>query len=327
MKLIIQIPCYNEAEVLPGTLSQLPRQIPGIERVEVLVIDDGSSDNTAQAARNAGADHVITLPHHSGLAAAFAAGLDACLKLGADIILNTDADNQYPADAIPALVAPILSGEAELVIGDRQVAKQKAFSPLKRRLQVLGSRVVSTASGMKIPDATSGFRAMTRETALRMLVLSNFSYTLETLIQAGSQKRKVKFIPIQTNPPVRPSRLMHSIWHFLTHSMVTILRSYTMYRPLRVFFFVGGLFFFTGLVLVTRFIVFFLQGEGGGHVQSLIIAAVLLIVGFQTWLIGLVADLVSFNRKIMEETLYRVKKLEIEKTSSDQKESKVNTKK
>lgn len=317
MKLIIQVPCYNETEVLPGTLQQLPRHIPGVNTVEVLVIDDGSTDGTAAAALAAGADHVVTLEHHSGLATAFAAGLDACLKLGADIILNTDADNQYPAEAIPALVAPILAGEAELVIGDRQVAKQKVFSPFKRRMQVLGSRVMSFASGIRIPDATSGFRAMTRDTALHTLVLSSYSYTLETLIQAGSQRRRVKFIPIETNPPQRPSRLMRSVWDFIAHSSVTILRAYTMYRPLRVFFYAGSVFFVLGMALVIRFLVFYFQGQGGGHVQSLVLAAVLLIIGFQTWLIGLVADLVSFNRKIMEETLTRLKRMESEKTREE----------
>lgn len=317
MKLIIQVPCYNETEVLPGTLQQLPRHIPGVNTVEVLVIDDGSTDGTAAAALAAGADHVVTLEHHSGLATAFAAGLDACLKLGADIILNTDADNQYPAEAIPALVAPILAGEAELVIGDRQVAKQKVFSPFKRRMQVLGSRVMSFASGIRIPDATSGFRAMTRDTALHTLVLSSYSYTLETLIQAGSQRRRVKFIPIETNPPQRPSRLMRSVWDFIAQSSVTILRAYTMYRPLRVFFYAGSVFFVLGMALVIRFLVFYFQGQGGGHVQSLVLAAVLLIIGFQTWLIGLVADLVSFNRKIMEETLTRLKRMESEKTREE----------
>ncbi len=308
MKLIIQIPCYNEAEHLAHTLSLLPRQLDGVDTVEVLIIDDGSSDATVEVARAAGADHILRLPHHTGLAGAFAAGLDACTRLGADLILNTDADNQYNAGDIPRLLAPLLSGEAELVIGDREVMQNKAFSPLKRRLQRLGSRVVGAASGLAVTDATSGFRAMTREVALRTIVLSRYSYTLETLIQAGNRLVKVQFVPVGTNPPRRPSRLMRGMPDYLAHSSVTILRAYTLYRPLRVFTYVGGLLILLGLALAIRYLVFYFMGNGAGHVQSVIVAAVLLIVGFQTWLIGLVADLISFNRKILEEILYRVKR-------------------
>lgn len=307
MKLIIQIPCYNEAETLPHTLGLLPRQMEGVDQVEVLVIDDGSSDGTLAAAKAAGADHVLTLPHHSGLAMAFAAGLDACLRLGADLIVNTDADNQYEAGDIPKLVAPILRGEAELVVGDRGVLTNAWFSPLKRRLQAWGSRVVSRAAGLDIPDATSGFRAMTRRMAMRTLVLSEYSYTLETLIQAGNLHARVVSVPIQTNPPHRPSRLMRGVGDYLMHSSVTIVRSYTMYRPLRVFTIIGTVLFLLGAALLIRFLVFFFQGEGSGHVQSMIVSAVLLISGFQTWLIGLVADLISKNRKIMEEILFRLR--------------------
>ncbi len=307
MKLIIQIPCYNEAETLPHTLGLLPRQIEGVDQVEVLVIDDGSSDGTLAAAKAAGADHVMTLPHHSGLAMAFAAGLDACLRLGADLIVNTDADNQYEAGDIPKLVAPILRGEAELVVGDRGVLTNAWFSPLKRRLQAWGSRVVSRAAGLDIPDATSGFRAMTRRMAMRTLVLSEYSYTLETLIQAGNLHARVVSVPIQTNPPHRPSRLMRGVGDYLMHSSVTIVRSYTMYRPLRVFTIIGTVLFLLGAALLIRFLVFFFQGEGSGHVQSMIVSAVLLISGFQTWLIGLVADLINKNRKILEEILFRIK--------------------
>lgn len=310
MKLIIQIPCYNEAEHLAHTLSLLPRQLDGVDKVEVLVIDDGSSDATVEVARAAGADHILRLPHHTGLAGAFAAGLDACTRLGADLILNTDADNQYNAGDIPRLLAPLLSGEAELVIGDRGVMQNKAFSPLKRRLQRLGSRVVGAASGLTVTDATSGFRAMTREVALRTIVLSRYSYTLETLIQAGNRLVKVQFVPVDTNPPRRPSRLMRGMGDYLAHSSVTILRAYTLYRPLRVFTYMGGLLILLGLILAIRYLVFYFMGNGAGHVQSVIVAAVLLIVGFQTWLIGLVADLISFNRKILEEILYRVKRVD-----------------
>ncbi|WP_322806522.1 glycosyltransferase family 2 protein [Thermanaerothrix sp.] len=305
MKLIIQIPCYNEAEVLPTTLRNLPRQIEGVDCVEVLVIDDGSTDNTAEVARAAGADHIVRLKRHAGLAEAFKVGLDACLRLGADIIVNTDADEQYKPEDIPTLIAPILRGEAELVIGDRGVAAQPNFSPLKRRLQTWGSHVVSQAAGIPIPDATSGFRAMTREVALRTNVLSHYSYTLETLIQAGNHRFAIASVPVRTNPPRRPSRLMRGLWDYLLNSGVTIVRAYTMYRPLRVFTTIGLGLIALGLVPLVRFLVFYFQGRGSGNVQSLILGAVLLIVGFQTILIGLVADLINFNRKLLEEILYR----------------------
>jgi glycosyltransferase involved in cell wall biosynthesis len=308
MKLIIQIPCYNEAETLAFTVQQLPREIEGIDQVEVLIIDDHSSDATLAAAHSAGVDHIVCLPHRTGLAGAFAAGLDACLRLGADLIVNTDADNQYHAGDIPRLLAPILRGEAELVIGDRGVATLQEFSPLKRWLQVFGSRVVSRAAGVTVPDSTSGFRAITREAALRTMVLSRYSYTLETIIQAGDRHLKVLSIPVKTNPATRPSRLMRGIGDYLSNSSVTILRAYTLYRPLRVFTYLGGLLLAVGLVLLGRFLYFYFIGEGSGHVQSVIVGAVFLIVGFQTWLIGLVADLISFNRKIMEEVLYRMRK-------------------
>lgn len=311
MKLIIQIPCYNEAQVLPQTIRTLPRQLPGVEAIEYLVVDDGSDDGTAAAARESQVHHIVRLPMHVGLAGAFNAGLDACLRLGADIIVNTDADNQYHAEDIARLVEPILSGRAQIVVGDRGVSSLPAFSPVKRRLQTLGSRIVARASGIEVPDATSGFRAITRDAALRTLVLSNYSYTLETLIQAGAHRIPVEYVPVRTNPQVRPSRLMHSLSQYLLNSGVTIVRAYTMYRPLRVFTSVGGVMVLAGLVVALRFLYFYLIGQGGGHVQSIILAAILLIVGFQVGLIGLVADLISFNRKIMEEVLYRVRKIEL----------------
>lgn len=311
MKLIIQIPCFNEAETIADTLRLLPRKIEGFENVEVLVIDDGSQDGSAEVARAAGADQVVSLPHHVGLAGAFAAGLNAAVCMGADVIVNTDADNQYEAQDIPLLVEPILAGRAELVVGDRGVATLETFSPLKRRLQTLGSQVVSGAAGLTIPDATSGFRAMTREVALRTMVMSDYSYTLETLIQAGNRKVKVVSVPIRTNPPKRPSRLMRGIAHYLQNSGITIVRSYAMYRPLRVFFWIGTVVSLVGFLLMARFLVLFIQRGGNtGNVQSLILAAVLLIIGFQTVLIGLVADLIAFNRKILEEILYRVRQFD-----------------
>jgi glycosyltransferase involved in cell wall biosynthesis len=311
VKLIIQIPCYNEAETLPLTLHNLPRSLLGIDVIEYLVIDNGSTDLTGEAARQAGAQHVIHLPD-KGLAGAFIAGIDACLRLGADIIVNTDADNQYNAEDIQHLVEPILAGRAQLVVGDRGVAEEENFSPLKRLLQRLGSWVIALASGMDIPDATSGFRAISREAALRTLVFSNYSYTLETLIQAGAHHTAVEYVHVRTNPPTRPSRLMHNLNHFITSQIGTILRSYTMYRPLRVFSALSALMILGGLVLGIRYVYFVLIDLGEGHVQSVILAAVLWIVGFQVFLIGLVADLISFNRRIMEEVLYRIRKSELE---------------
>lgn len=308
MKLIIQIPCFNEAQILPKTLALLPKSVPGFDQVEILVVDDGSTDNTAEAARQAGADHIVHLSRHLGLAQAFAHGLDACLRLGADVIVNTDADNQYPAKDIHKLVQPILAGEAELVIGDRGVGTIPYFPAHKRALQTLGSKVVSATAGFNIPDATSGFRALTRQVALETMVLSNYSYTLETLIQAGAKRVRVAFVPIEINPPERPSRLISSIRRYLVNSSVTIMRSFTMYRALRIFTTISLILLLAGTVIGVRFLVAFIQNRGAGMVQSLILAAVFLIVGFITFLIGLIADLVSFNRKILEEILYRVRK-------------------
>ncbi len=308
MKLIIQIPCYNEADILPKTLALLPKSIEGFDEVEILVVDDGSTDDTVDVARTNGADHIIHLPRHLGLAQAFSNGLDASLRLGADVIVNTDADNQYRSEDIQRLVQPILKGEAEIVIGDRGVAKVKHFPLHKRFLQVVGSGVVSATAGFKIPDATSGFRALTREVALQTMVLSNYSYTLETLIQAGAKRIKVAFLPIETNPPERPSRLFRSIRNYLVNSTATIVRSFTMYSALRVFTLISVTMILVGLILGGRFLYFYLQGQGSGMVQSLILTAIFLIIGFITFLIGLIADQVSFNRKILEEILYRLRR-------------------
>ncbi|QRN83020.1 glycosyltransferase family 2 protein [Chloroflexota bacterium] len=312
MKLIIQIPCYNEADTLPETLAQLPRAIRGFSSVEILIIDDGSVDDTVNVAMQNGADHVVEMDRHSGLARAYTRGLDAALGLGADVIVNTDADNQYPGSEIAKLVGPIVEGKAEMVIGDRGVGTLAYFSPTKRFLQKLGSKVVSVSAGFKIPDATSGFRAITREVALQTLVLSNYSYTLETLIQAGAKQVKVVFVPVRTNAPTRPSRLFRSVRNYVVNSTKTIIRSFAMYRALKVFTWLSLLLLVPGLALGIRFLYFYFQGMGGGHVQSLILTAVLLIIGFLTFLIGLMADLVSFNRKILEEILYRERRRDVD---------------
>lgn len=313
MKLIIQIPCFNEADTLPDTLRELPVSLPGIECIEVLVIDDGSTDGTAAVARELGVQHVVRLPYHMGLASGFRAGLEACLERGADLIVNTDADNQYFAGDIQTLIEPILAGEAQLVIGDRGVSSLQHFSPLKRMLQRAGSWVVSQAAGMQVRDATSGFRALSREMALRTLVLSQYSYTLETIIQAGAHKIPVKFVPVRTNPNTRPSRLMRSTSHYLRQSIPTILRAYAMYQPLKVFTLIGTVFIITGLIPALRFLVLrYILDQGTGNLQSLILSAVLLIVGFQIYLFGVLADLIAFNRKMLEDQTYRVKRLELE---------------
>jgi glycosyltransferase involved in cell wall biosynthesis len=310
LKLIIQIPCFNEALTLPTTLQALPKQLTGIATIEILIIDDGSLDATAQVAKECGAQHVLRLKQHAGLASGFNLGLETCLKLGADIIVNTDADNQYNAQDIQKLIEPILNQQADIVIGDRGVATIKDFSPTKRFLQRLGSWVVARSSGLHIPDATSGFRAFSRQAALRTLVLSDYSYTLETLIQAGANHMAVAYVPVRTNPTTRPSRLIRSIPQYLAFSSGTILRAYTMYRPLRVFSILGSLLILGGVLLGLRFLYFFILGQGSGHIQSIILAAILSIIGFQVFLIGLLADLVGFNRRILEEILYRLRKIE-----------------
>jgi glycosyltransferase involved in cell wall biosynthesis len=307
MKLVIQIPCYNEEACLPQTIHDLPHTLPGIDCIEILVVDDGSTDRTSPVAREMGVHHLVRLKQNCGLATAFAAGLEAALAAGADIIVNTDADNQYRGADVERLVQPILDGQADIVVGDRGVAALQHFSPLKRWLQRLGSWVVERAAGIPIPDATSGFRAFTREAALRLTVLSDYTYTLETLIQAGARRMAVVFVPVGTNPNTRQSRLIRNIPSFLSISAVTILRFYTMYRPLRVFMTIGGLLIAGSVALGLRFLVYFLAGQGTGKVQSLILAAILAIVGFQVCLVGLIADAVSLNRRMLEETLYRAR--------------------
>lgn len=317
MKLIVQIPCLNEEATLPVTVRDIPRQIEGVDVVELLVIDDGSSDRTAEVARELGVEHIVRFRRNRGLAAAFAAGLDAALRLGADIIVNTDADNQYAGADIPRLIAPILAGQADVVVGDRQIDTIPHFSFTKKRLQKLGSWVVRQASDTDIPDTTSGFRAYSREAALRLNVVSDYTYTLETIIQAGKQRLALTHVPVRTNPKLRESRLIHSIPAYLRRSAETIVRIYAMYEPLRVFVAAGILLLLAGLALSLRYLYFVFQGEGKGHVQSVIIAAVFFIAGFQVILIGLVADLIAINRRLSEEILLRVRRMELRKAAED----------
>ena len=312
-KLIIQIPCLNEAQTLPATLADLPRSIPGIDTIEILVIDDGSRDGTADVARACGVDHIVRMRRNKGLAAAFAAGIDACLKAGADFIVNTDADNQYAGHEIPRLLEPLLRGEADICIGDRNIAELEHMSWRKRQLQRLGSWVVRQVSNTTVPDTTSGFRAYTREAALRMHIVSEFSYTLESIIQAGKKRMAIAHVPVATNPRTRDSRLFDSIWGYVKRSAATIVRIYAMYEPLKVFSYIGLAVFGVGLMLALRFVYLYLTTftGGGRYIQSLIFAAVLMIVGFQVLLIGLLADVMSANRKLLEDVLYRVRSIEI----------------
>ena len=311
-KLIIQIPCLNEAQTLPTTLADLPRSIPGIDVIEVLVVDDGSKDGTADVARAAGVDHIVRLRRNKGLAAAFAAGIDASIKRGADFIVNTDADNQYGGHQIPRLLVPLLTGEADIVIGDRKIAEVQHMSWRKRQLQRLGSWVVRQVSGTSVPDTTSGFRAYTREAALRMTIVSEFSYTLESIIQAGKKRMAIAHVPVETNPRTRESRLFDSAFSYVKKSAATIVRIYAMYEPLKIFSYSGLALFAIGFVIALRFLHLYLTGYTGGgrYVQSLILSAVLMIVGFQVVLIGLLADVISANRKLLEDLVYRVRSLE-----------------
>src|SRR6266536_376592 len=291
MKLIIQIPCWNEEEQLPTTLRDLPRRVPGVDVVEWLVIDDGSTDRTVEVAREHGVDHIVRLTNNKGLAAAFQAGLDAALKLGADIVVNTDADNQYNASDIPKLIGPILAGDADMVVGAREMEGIAHFSPLKKRLQWLGSAVVRRASGTSIADTTSGFRAYNREAALQVQVVSKFTYTLETIIQAGKMTVAIDHVPIATNPKTRESRLFPSMWAYVRRNTVSIFRIYSLYEPLRVFMTAAIIVFAAALVIWARFLYFYVFEGGGGHVQSLILGAVLFIAAVQLAALGVVGDI------------------------------------
>ncbi|MBD1870545.1 glycosyltransferase family 2 protein [Cyanobacteria bacterium FACHB-471] len=317
-KLIIQIPCYNEEATLGMTLAELPRQIPGIDQVEWLIINDGSSDRTVEVALANGVDHVVSFARNQGLAHAFMAGLEACLKAGADIIVNTDADNQYCAADIPRLVEPILQGEADIVVGARPIRQIKHFSPIKKLLQGFGSWVVRLASKTNVVDAPSGFRAISREAALRLNVFNEYTYTLETIIQAGRQGMAIKSVPIRTNGYLRPSRLVKSIPSYVKRSLLTILRISMTYKPLRFFVVLGSLPFSMGFLLGVRWLVlFFLENGTRSRAPSLILAAILILIGFQLWMFGLVADLMAVNRKVLEDIQLRLRRAEL---NSNQKE-------
>lgn len=312
MKLIVQIPCYNEELTLPQTVRDIPRTIPGVDKVEILIIDDGSSDRTVEVARELGVDHIICNKRNQGLARTFRTGLDACLHLGADLIVNTDGDNQYAGWDIPKLIQPILDGSADMVVGDRQTGNVGHFSPVKKALQKLGSAAVRNMSGIDIPDAVSGFRAFSREAGLQINIVSSFSYTTEMLIQAGKKNFKVVSVPIETNDKTRESRLFTSIPQFIERQLSTMVRIYTMYQPLRVFFYTGTLLLVIGLIPVIRFLYFYMMGAGDGHIQSLVLGGILSMMGFLTYLVGLVADLINFNRQLIEMTLERVRRLELD---------------
>ncbi|MBR6258162.1 MAG: glycosyltransferase family 2 protein [Lachnospiraceae bacterium] len=316
MKLIIQIPCYNEAETLEIALNDLPKHIDGIDEIEYLIIDDGSTDKTVEVAVNWGVHHVVSFARNKGLAKGFMAGLDACLSYGADIIVNTDADNQYCGADIAELVKPILEGTADIVIGERPIDKTPHFSWMKKKLQHFGSWVVRLASRTGVPDAPSGFRAFSREAAMHINVVNEYTYTLETIVQAGRNKMAITSVPIHTNPQLRESRLFHSMGGYIKKSMLTILRALLMYRPLAVLTVLGTIPFLIGLGIGIRFLVFYFQGNSAGHVQSLILACTLMIMGFMTFVIGMLADVISANRKIMEDVQYHVRKLYYDEESN-----------
>ena len=308
MKLIIQIPCLNEELTLPETLKDLPKSIDGISDIEVLVIDDGSSDRTVEVAKEHGVQHILSLTNNKGLAKAFIYGINHALQLGADIVVNTDADNQYFGGDISKLIQPILNKRADIVIGDRQVETIRHFSPFKILLQKLGSWTVRQLSGTTIPDATSGFRAYSKEAALQMNVISDFTYTVETIISAGNKNLAIEHIPVRTNEKLRESRLFPSIQVYLRRTLVTMLKVYSMYRPLKVFTIAGGITFFTGFIIGCRYLFFFFQGQTEGHIQSLILSAIMLTVGFQMIMMGISAELISVNRQLLEDIQLRIKK-------------------
>ncbi len=313
MKLIIQIPCYNEAETLPETVADLPTHIYGVDVIELLVIDDGSEDETSHVAQQLGVHHIVRHPRNLGLAKAFQTGLESALRLGADIIVNTDADHQYPGEYIPDLVAPVIEQKADIVIANRQIDSIDHFSPTKKFLQRLGSWTVRTVSNTDVPDAVSGFRAYSRDAALRLNILTNFSYTLDTIIQAGKMGLTILNIPVHTNGPTRPSRLQTSMWHFIKAQASTIIRLYAFYEPLRTFSYLAAPFILSGLVTWLRFLYFYVSQDGySGLIQSITIGTGLLLVGVLIFLFGVQADVSNKHRQLTQETLYRLKKLELQ---------------
>lgn len=310
MKLIIQIPCYNEEETLQVALNDLPKKIEGIDTIEYLIVNDGSQDNTVEVDRKCGVHYIVNFKRNKGLAYGFMAGIDACLRNGADIIVNTDADNQYDGKDIEKIVRPILEGKSDIVIGSRPIDQTEHFSPLKKKLQHVGSWTVQVASNADIPDAPSGFRAYSRDAAMRLNVFNEYTYTLETIVQAGREKIAMTSVPIHTNEELRPSRLFHSMFGYVKRSSVTIIRAFMMYKPLRFFTIVGSIPLALGTFLGIRYLVFLCIGASGGHIQSLILASILILMGFMTIIIGLQADIIAANRKILQDIQYRVKKME-----------------
>jgi len=318
MKLIIQIPCYNEEETLAVTLRDLPRTVAGFDNVEWLIINDGSRDETVEVARANGVDHIVSFRRNQGLARVFMAGLDACLKLGADVVVNTDADNQYDARDIPSLVKPILDRKADVVVGARPISKIEHFPFIKKQLQKLGSWVVRLASRTEIPDAPSGFRAMSRDAAMRLNVFNDYTYTLETIIQAGQKNMAIVSIPVHVNKDLRPSRLVKSIPSYLGKSIITIIRIFVVYKPFRFFMTLGLLVFLTGFFIGLRFLYFyFFTTDASGHIQSLILASILLGMGFQTMALAFLADLLAVNRRLMEDVQYRMRITESKRQDED----------
>lgn len=314
MKLIIQIPCYNEERTLPETIADIPRQIDGIDQVELLIIDDGSTDRTVEVAKELGVEHIIINKKNLGLARTFRKGLEECLKRGADIIVNTDGDNQYYGGDIPKLVEPIVQDKADIVVGDRQTSTIAHFSLFKKLLQRLGSATVRRLSGTDVPDTVSGFRAFSREAAIRINIVSPFSYTIETIIQAGKKHMAIASVPIRTNLKTRESRLFKSIPSFIGRQLSSMIRMYLMYQPLRFFVYIGLTLTLIGLIPIIRFLIYYFLGDGSGHMQSLILGGVILLMGFVTFVMAILADLINFNRHLLEMTLEKVRRMELDKS-------------
>ncbi len=315
MKLIIQIPCLNEEKTLPVSLEALPRHVEGFDSVEWLIVDDGCTDQTVRIAKEHNVDHIVRFKKNMGLAKGFMAGIDACLRLGADVIVNTDADNQYNADDIPLLTKPILAGDADIVVGSRPIDDIEYFSSIKKTLQKLGSRVVRSVSKTSVQDVTSGFRAISRDSAMQLNVFNEYTYTLETIIQAGQKNIAIVSVPIRSNPFLRPSRLMRSVPSYINKSITTIIRIFVVYKPFRSFLFIGLLFLSIGVLVGLRFLYYYLTGGGAGHIQSLIFSSIMIGVGFQVVLVAFLADLLSVNRRLLEDVQYRLKKIELTKDS------------